>query len=126
MGVIPLAIDSPEPENGSTSVTKLCLDCPAVASPRSRGGSRCTACERTRNTERNAQPGRQAYSDPAYLAVPLVGPCVDAHRADLGPCAGDLTRDHVIPLARGGTNARANITIRCRRHNSKKRDRGDG
>ena len=34
----------------------------------------------------------------------------------------DLTIDHVVPLSRGGTNRRDNLTVACRRCNSRKRD----
>ena len=37
-----------------------------------------------------------------------------------------LTCDHIVPLARGGTNDRSNLQCLCRRHNSSKggRERG--
>ena len=37
----------------------------------------------------------------------------------------DLTIDHIIPLSRGGTNRRDNLTVACRRCNTSKHDRLD-
>ncbi|MEW2302564.1 HNH endonuclease [Streptomyces sp. NPDC006655] len=55
------------------------------------------------------------------------------HRASHGDyCPGwgvpahasqDLTVDHVVPLAAGGTHDRANLRVLCRGCNARKRDR---
>jgi hypothetical protein len=71
-------------------------------------GTRCAECETKR---------RQPYRAKAYQAVPLVGSCALCGRTD------DLTRDHIVPLSRGGTNARSNLRILCRPCNSAKRAR---
>jgi 5-methylcytosine-specific restriction protein A len=57
---------------------------------------------------------------------------VAEHRASHGDyCPGwgvpahgaqDLTVDHVIPLAAGGTHERSNLRVLCRACNSRKRD----
>jgi 5-methylcytosine-specific restriction endonuclease McrA len=91
-----------------------CLDCDGWADPASRSGSRCTTCERRRNTRRNATPTRQAYKDPAYRAIPLGTHCQQCRTTY------DLTRDHVIPLSRGGTNHPSNIRTLCRSCNAAK------
>lgn len=95
---------------------RLCLDCATAYSPGD--ASRCPGCVRKRDARRNSNPKRKAYSDPAYQAIALVGPCADAH---LGGCAGDLTRDHVPALVSMPPGQwRGRIEIRCRHHNSSK------
>lgn len=57
-------------------------------------GTRCQRCEREHQAQRNADPKRKAYRDPAYRAIPLGG--------QVCWCCGtdqDLTRHHVTPLA---------------------------
>lgn len=61
--------------------------------------------------------GREAYRDPAYKAIPVGGVC---HLCGL---PGADTRDHVVPLAAGGTNDSSNIRPAHRSCNSRKRDR---
>jgi 5-methylcytosine-specific restriction protein A len=38
-----------------------------------------------------------------------------------GPAQAELTVDHIIPLAQGGTNDLSNLQVLCRRCNSTKR-----
>ncbi|MFF1597681.1 HNH endonuclease [Streptomyces mirabilis] len=62
----------------------------------------------------------------------LASSVIAEHRASHGDrCPGwgtvphtatDLTVDHVIPLAKGGTHDRANLRVLCRSCNSRKRD----
>src|SRR5438105_2144282 len=94
----------------SNPIPVLCLGCLQPTVP----GPRCSSCEREHQAARNRDPKRRAYADPVYRSVPLAGSC-----ADCGATT-DLTRDHVIPLADGGTNDPSNIVIRCRKHNSSK------
>lgn len=88
---------------------RTCLDCGVLTQ-----GRRCVWCRRKREAMRNADPKRAAYRDPVYRAIPLVGACVDCGSRS------DLTRDHVLPLRMGGTNASGNIVLRCRSCNSRK------
>jgi 5-methylcytosine-specific restriction endonuclease McrA len=76
--------------------------------------TRCTLHQRVRDRNRNANPTRKAYQDPEYRSIPLVGVCIDCGSSD------DLTRDHITPISKGGSNDASNIVIRCRSCNSKK------
>lgn len=96
---------------------RKCLDCPDLTrNPK----GRCRPCQQREDHKRNALPGRQAYQDPAYKRIRSAvlrgqyGPCVDCGTYD------DLTVDHRIPLAQGGTNAWSNLVVRCRACNSRK------
>lgn len=75
--------------------------------------ARCQDCEREYQAKRNALPKRQAYKDPAYLAIPLVGQCADCGSAV------DLTRHHELAVRYGGTVADG-ITVVCRSCNAKR------
>lgn len=90
--------------------------CPKVTSR-----TRCVEHERRYQQERNALPHRQAYKDKVYQAIPLGKFCVDCmtHGSPDNP----LTKDHVVPLSRGGWNTPDNIVTRCRSCNSKKGNR---
>lgn len=63
---------------------------------------------------------RKAYADPAYRTVRrairagMYGPCVDCGTWS------ELEADHVVSLARGGTNALSNLAVRCRSCNARK------
>jgi 5-methylcytosine-specific restriction protein A len=99
---------------------RTCLDCGVTI----RGGRRtgCPAHQAVRDRIHNAGSTR-VYHDPVYRSIPLVGPC---HLCGANP-AVDPTRDHVIPIAAGGTNDPANIRIACRSCNSSRnRRRGLG
>jgi 5-methylcytosine-specific restriction endonuclease McrA len=85
---------------------RLCLECLEWADPRSRSGSRCTGCERSRNARRNAQADRQGYKSRAYREIPLT---------ECRRCGSlrNLNRHHKVPLSKGGTNDPSNIEILC-------------
>ena len=87
-----------------------CLDCkqPIV------WGTRCRSCKRMQQRVKNRLPHRQAYRDPEYLSVPLSGYCAACGVVE------DLTRDHIVPLIKGGTNDASNIRLLCRECNSVK------
>jgi 5-methylcytosine-specific restriction endonuclease McrA len=91
---------------------KPCLDCGQMAFPGSRHGSRCHTCEAKRNATRNADPKRQAYKGLRHIKP--MGPCVVCGTME------DLTFDHIVPLAKGGTNELSNLQVLCRACNSKK------
>lgn len=71
----------------------------------------CTACRNPRgyNTSEYRALRAQLLNQP------------DAHCADCGAIT-DLTVDHRIPLARGGTNHPSNVQVLCRPCNSRKAD----
>jgi len=89
--------------------------------------SRCRDCERTRDKERATEPHRHAYNQARTANTRANGhgkltpldvlskerdTCYWCHR----PFSGGTRRaslDHVKPLARGGTNTRANIEYVC-------------
>lgn len=65
----------------------------------------------------NSTPPRRAPRKRKPMrASPKLGPCVYCG------VYGSLTTDHVIPLSRGGTSARDNLTFCCAPCNSKKGD----
>lgn len=69
-----------------------CLDCgDVIPTP-----SRCVECERKRQQRRNADPKRQGYKNPEYLAQPKEGIC---WLCGLPIEPGTGTRDHLDPLA---------------------------
>jgi 5-methylcytosine-specific restriction endonuclease McrA len=94
-------------------VNTTCLDCGSVVRKRHHD-TRCASCVRRHERQRNAQPYRMAYRDPAYQAIPLVGSCA------VCGSTRDLTRDHIVPLVHAGSNAQANIRIVCRSCNASK------
>lgn len=98
-------------------MNRPCLGCGRVGPWGRREQSRCPACRRQHErTRQQRQPWRSAYRDPAYRSIPLIGRCVDCGATE------DLTRDHEVPLSKGGTNA-GRIVIRCRSCNARKGDR---
>lgn len=83
-------------------VLRACIDCGA---PSSR--ARCPAHVRARKRTRNANTIRARA---VIAAQPWCSDCGSTT---------DLTSDHVVPLARGGTNAGHQRTL-CRRCNSRR------
>lgn len=95
-----------------------CLDCSAPAA-----STRCATCSATEERRRRAtrptdlQRGYdyrwRKLSERARRLQPF---CVDCGTAD------DLTTDHLIPLAKGGTRrpTMADVVVRCRSCNSRK------
>jgi 5-methylcytosine-specific restriction endonuclease McrA len=81
-------------------ILRACLDC-GRASP----GARCRTCTAARKRVRNSNAAT------ARAVVQSSPRC-----ADCGSTT-DLTSDHVVPLARGGSNAGLQRVL-CRRHNS--------
>lgn len=99
-------------------IPRPCLTpgCPNMAA----GGARhprCRPCQRKWDANRNSQPERAVYADPNYTAFPLIGAC------ELCGSTDDLTRDHIIPISKGGTNDPSNLRILCRPCNSAKHDK---
>lgn len=105
-----------------------CLRCKRLTS----NPSRCNRCDADYQAVRNAQRGsahqRGYTSRYRSLARTVVAEHVRLHGH---ACPGwqvpahessDLTVDHIIPLARGGTHDRSNMRVLCRGCNSRKRD----
>lgn len=106
-----------------------CLNCRTLT----RNASRCDRCEsayqRTRDQVRGSAHQRgytQAWRTTAALAVAQ-------HRAEHGDwCPGwkvashpstDLTADHIVPKAAGGTDDPSNVQVLCRGCNARKHAR---
>lgn len=92
-------------------MAKPCIECGAVSQ-----GTRCPTCARARANKRQRPAYRQAYSDPAYRQArdTLRGqPCwICGQPSD--------TVDHIVALAKGGTNHPANLAPACRPCNSRR------
>lgn len=76
------------------------------------GRNRCMPCDKQREHRRNLLPTRMAYRDPVYRSLPRTGICWICDKP------GSDTRDHVVPLAEGGTNTPENIRPAHRACNS--------
>ena len=97
------------------SMPKRCVVCGGTAPS---GHSRCASCERGHQYLRNRAPARAAYRDPVYRAVAVQGErCWVCGQ----PADDDMTRDHVLPLVFGGSNAQGNIRAAHRAFNSARR-----
>jgi 5-methylcytosine-specific restriction endonuclease McrA len=104
-------------------VRRPCIeaDCPNFARG-GRRGARCDPCQATYDARRNALPTRHPYLDPTYRAYPIKGKRCALQYPDI--CATwAATRDHIIPIAKGGTNEWSNLQPACRPCNSAKRSR---
>ncbi|MFC0438771.1 HNH endonuclease [Kutzneria buriramensis] len=106
-----------------------CLDCSALH----RNRSRCDSCQA--RWDRAHDAGRGSATERGYDAAyqRLAGQIVAEHRGRSGDwCPGwqrpahqatDLTADHIVPLAAGGSNEQHNLAVLCRSCNSAKRER---
>lgn len=99
------------------SLPKHCLGCGELTS----GGSRCDSCQQLHDQEAYGSDWRH-LSKRERAAEPWChcGGC-SLHQ---GLCGSEenLTLDHVVPVARGGTVADG-VQVLCRRCNTAKRDR---
>jgi hypothetical protein len=90
-----------------------------------RDGSRCLTHQRQRDQARDAERGTTAQRGARRRLASHRRPshreeaaCRDCGHA--GSPGNPLTCDHIVPRVLGGTDDRANLTCRCRRHNSAK------
>lgn len=93
-----------------------CLDCNTPCRPPPSAAGRCPSCDRRRQGLRNAL--RSHYGrDWAVMRRALIAahPWCDVCKSRL-----DLTADHIVPVARGGTNDKGNLQVLCRVCNSRK------
>jgi len=95
---------------------KVCIDCGDLAV-----GTRCPTCQAARDRRVGLQRGganARGYDYDWQRRAAKVKhdqpECVVCGATD------DLTVDHVIPKARGGTDDLDNLVTMCRRHNSAK------
>jgi 5-methylcytosine-specific restriction protein A len=105
-----------------------CLTCARLTSNPSRCDVHAAEYAKQRDRQRGSAHSRGYTQQYRVLARQVLS----EYRASNGErCPGwqvpphgsaDLTVDHVIPLARGGTHDRSNLAVLCRRCNSRKRD----
>jgi 5-methylcytosine-specific restriction protein A len=90
---------------------RICIEpgCPLITS-----STRCPAHERAYQQAREERPGRADRHDRTLKRIPSTGIC---HICGL---PGADTRDHVLPLAAGGTNDPSNVLPAHRACNSRK------
>ena len=90
---------------------RRCLDCNTLTP-----GTRCRSCTSRRKAIRNAD---RLIAHEVVTSSPVCS--CSGCKLHPGPCraTSDLTADHVVPLARGGTNFGPRATL-CRRCNSSK------
>jgi 5-methylcytosine-specific restriction endonuclease McrA len=99
-------------------IVKLCLGCSRrIPDP---GPNRCRGCRSKRDAIRNAtRPQYGARWRAISKAVIAAEPWCHWPGCD---ATADLTCDHILPVARGGTDDLHNLTVLCRHHNSQKGD----
>jgi 5-methylcytosine-specific restriction protein A len=105
-----------------------CLDCSRLTA----NASRCNECGAAYAAKLNAKRGGSTARGYGYRWRKLALSVITEHRQSYGEqCPGygvaphpssDLTVDHIIPKAVGGTDDRTNLRVLCRRCNSRKRD----
>jgi 5-methylcytosine-specific restriction protein A len=97
-------------------MTTRCLDCGTPCTPTRDARGRCRTCylrgQRLRNAVRTHYTGHWPSIRRALLAA---HPWCENCRA-----YEDLTVDHIIPVAQGGSHARHNLQVLCRPCNSRK------
>ncbi|WP_363326415.1 HNH endonuclease signature motif containing protein [Haloactinopolyspora sp.] len=91
---------------------RSCLGCGRLI----QSGSRCGSCRRQRHTAAYGGDWRRARA--ALAGIDRCARC-----GERGSPANPLTADHVVPVARGGTDDASNLQVLCRRCNSSKADR---
>ena len=103
------------------AIPRPCLGCQRPT----RNGARCVACARMRNTNREQQRTQQlgtrtqrGYDGQWYRNVKHA--IAEQPWCSLCYATDDLTGDHILSRANGGSNERSNIQVLCRRCNAKK------
>ena len=102
--------------------TTPCLTCGQL----SHNGTRCPSCQAVRDRAREQARGRPNATARGYgSAWQATSRQMIARHPWCTICGTttDLTVDHILAKANGGTDAISNLQVMCRRHNSSKRDR---
>lgn len=80
---------------------------------------RCRVCQQKLDYRRNTSEARAPYRDPEYRRNRLE---LLAEQPSCWRCtAPATTADHIVPISRGGSNARTNLRPACLAHNSGRR-----
>jgi 5-methylcytosine-specific restriction protein A len=105
-----------------------CLDCGTLTRNASRCGTHQAAWQQRHDQQRGS--ATQRGYDSAWRKVAAA--TIDSHRQQYGDwCPGwgvqphhatDLTADHIVAKATGGSNEAANAQVLCRSCNARKRD----
>lgn len=104
---------------------RVCLDCGRLH----RNPSRCDECTAKRSRDRGSATARGYGADWRRVRTTVLanwralsGDWCPGYRV-LGHASSDLTVDHIVPLAKGGTHDVDNLAVLCRACNSRKHDR---
>jgi len=105
----------------SWTLYRLCSVCGVKIDPREQGyRGPCDTCRRERNRARGTRQ-RRGYTD-AWLQLVKLAIRQQPYCSVCG-VTSDLTGDHRVPLAKGGTSTLENVQVLCRSCNSSKGSR---
>lgn len=105
--------------------TRPCLVCGRLH----RNASRCDQCQTAHNLARGSSTQRGYGGRWQRISKAVIADWRAAHGGWCpgyqvpGHAAEDLTADHIVPKARGGSDSKDNLAVLCRACNARKRDR---